>query len=59
MAVFAQSIWLLALAGAALLSARAVCVWAARHDLLATAFAGGLTGLACVSLAAVYTSAGW
>jgi hypothetical protein len=58
MVVSAQVIWFLALAGSGLLSARVARVWAARHDPIQTLVACGAAGLACMSLAAVYASAG-
>jgi hypothetical protein len=58
MAASAQLILVLALAGSSLLSARAARAWAARHDPLLALVTGGIAGLACVSLAVIYASAG-
>ena len=56
MLVSAQSIWLLALAAGGLLAARA---WTVRRDPRLTIVGSAAAGLACVSLAAIYASAGW
>jgi hypothetical protein len=56
MVVSAQSIWLLALAACGLLAARA---WTVRRDPRLTILGSAAAGLACVSLAAIYASAGW
>jgi hypothetical protein len=58
MAPSSQFICVLVLAGCALLCTRCVSA-AARRDPLAALLTGGLTGLACVSLAMVYASPGW
>lgn len=52
-------ICVLVLTGCALLCTRCVGALATRRDPLAALLTGGLTGLACVSLAMVYASPGW
>ena len=59
MAPSSQLICVFVLTGCALLCTRSVSALATRRNPLTALLTGGLTGLACVSLAMVYESPGW
>jgi hypothetical protein len=59
MAAAQQAIWIVLLAGSILLCELLARARVARLDPLATVATSGIAGVACLSIAALYMSAGW